>query len=131
MGCFFSNGLPAASFLLAFARIRQTLKNMHGVLHFRVSELDGDPVLRRSLCDHPLPLHAACTRNAWSIFLYGHLQSKEDRRFFLAEHGDDAPTVNDGNLPVQGVRNIAGFAVNFPDACRSYLVCKGLLVLLG
>ena len=48
-GGFFSNGLPAASFLLALARIRQALEQAQGVLHLRVCELDGDPVLRRDL----------------------------------------------------------------------------------
>ena len=95
------------------------------------SELDGDAVLRRNLCDHPLPLHGAGTRDARSVFLYGHLQSEEDGGFILVEHGDDAPTVNDGNLPVQRVRNIAGLAVNFPDACRGDLVGERLLLLLG
>src|ERR1039458_2495966 len=49
----------------------------------------------------------------------------------LVEHSDDAPTVNDGNLPVQRVRNIAGLAVNLPDACRGDLVGKGLLFMLA
>jgi hypothetical protein len=65
------------------ARIRQTLKKVHGVLHLRVSELDGDAVLRRSLCDHPLPLHAAITRDTPSEFLDGRLQSEEDGGFTL------------------------------------------------
>ena len=88
-------------------------------------------MLRRSLCDHPLPLHAAGTRDARSVFLDGHLQSEEDGGFILVEHGDDAPTVDDGNLPVQRVRNIAGLAVNFPDACRGDLIGERLLLLLG
>ncbi len=63
------SGLPAASFLLALARIRQTLQKTHGVLHLRVRELDGDALLRRNLRDHPLPLYSASTRNARSVFL--------------------------------------------------------------
>jgi hypothetical protein len=93
--------------------------------------LDGDAVLRRSLCDHSLPLYGAGARDARSVFLYGHLQSKEDGGFILVEHGDDAPTVDDGNQPVQRVGNIAGLAVNLPDACRSYLMSERLLFLLG
>jgi hypothetical protein len=73
------------------ARIRQTLKKVQGVLHFRVRELDGDAVLRRNLCDHPLPLHAAVTRDARSEFLDGHLQSEEDGGFILIKNSDDGP----------------------------------------
>ena len=81
-------------------------------------------MLCRSLCDHPLPLHAAVTRDSRSEFLDGHLQSEEDGGFVLVEHGDDAPTVDDGNLPVECVGHIAGFAVDCPDAGRSDLVGK-------
>ena len=131
MGGFFGNGLPAASFLPALARIHQALEQTQGVLHLRVSKLDGDAMLRRDLRDHPLPLHAAVTRDAQSVFLYGHLQSEENGGFILVENGDDASAVNDGNLPVQRVRNIAGLAVNCPDACRGDLVSKRLLLLLA
>jgi hypothetical protein len=78
------------------ARIRQTLKKVKGVLHLRGSELDGDAVLRRNLCDHPLPLHAAVTRDSRSEFLDGHLQSEEDGGFVLVENGDDASAVDAG-----------------------------------
>jgi hypothetical protein len=61
--------------------------------------LDGDAVLRRSLCDYPLPLHAAGTRDARSVLLDGHLQSEEDRRFILVENGDYASAVDDGTSP--------------------------------
>jgi len=88
-------------------------------------------MLRRDLCDHPLPLHGAGTRDARSIFLDGHLQSEEDGGFILVEHSDDAPTVNDGNLPVHRVRNIAGLAVNLPDARSGDLIGEHLLLLLG
>jgi len=111
------------------ARIRQTLKKVKGVLHLRVRELDGDSLLRRNLCDHPLPLHAAVTRDARSVFLDRHLQSKEDRNLFLVENGDDASAVDDGNLPVECVGHVAGLAVNFPDAGRVDLVGKSLLFL--
>ena len=74
-------GLPATSFLLALARIRHLLLQAQGVLHLRVRELDGYAVLRRDLCDHPLPLHGASTRDVRSIFLDGHLQSEEDGGF--------------------------------------------------
>jgi len=100
------------------ARIRQTLKKVKGVLHLRVSELDGEALLRRNLCDHPLPLHGAGTRDARSVFLNGHLQSKEDGGFILVENGDDASAVDDGNLPVECVGHVAGLAVNCPDARR-------------
>jgi len=39
-GGFFSNGLPAASFLLALARVGQALQKAQSVLHLRVRELD-------------------------------------------------------------------------------------------
>jgi hypothetical protein len=93
--------------------------------------LNGYAVLRRDLCDHPLPLYGAGTRDARSVFLYGHLQSEEDGGFILVEHGDDAPTINDGDLPIERVRNIAGLAVNCPDACRGDLIGEHLLLLLG
>src|ERR1035437_8097301 len=75
-GGFFSKGLPATSFLLALARIRHLLLQAQGVLHLLVGELDGYAVLRRNLCDHPLPLHGASTRDVRSIFLDGHLQAE-------------------------------------------------------
>jgi hypothetical protein len=130
MGGFFGNRLPAASFLLAMARISHLSLQAQSVLHLFVGELDGDTVLRRNFCDHPLPFDGAGTRNARSVFLNGHLQAKEDCSFSLVEHGDDAPTVDDGNLPVQRVRNISGLAVNFPDACRGNLIGELLLLLL-
>jgi len=111
------------------ARIRQTLKSVQGVLHLRVSELDGDAVLRRNLCDHPLPLHAAVTRDSRSEFLDGHLQSEEDGGSILVEDGDDASAVDDGNLPVECVGHVAGLAVDCPDAGRGDLVGKNLLLL--
>lgn len=110
--------------------MRQTLKKVQGMLHLRVRELDGDAVLRRNLCDHPLPLHAAVTRYSRSEFLDGHLQSEEDSSFILVENGDDASAVDDGNLPVECVGHVAGLAVDCPDACRGDLVGKGLLLLL-
>ena len=113
------------------ARIRQTLKKVQGVLHLRVRELDRDAVLRRSLCDHPLPLHAAITRDTRSIFLDSHFQSKEDGSLILVENGDDASAVDDGNLPVECVGHVASLAVNCPDTGRGDLVGKGLLLLLG
>jgi len=100
---FFSHELPAASFPLALERIRQTLLQAQGVLHLRVRELDGDAVLYSGLYDHPLPLHSAGTRDARSIFLDGHLQSKEDRGFILVEHGHNASAVDDGDAPVENV----------------------------
>ena len=124
-------GLPATSFLLALARIRHLLLQAQGVLHLLIRELDGYAVLCSSFCDHPLPLHAAVTGDSRSVFLDGHLQSEEDGGFILVEHGDDAPTVNDRNLPIQCVRNIPGLAVNFPNAGRGYLVGKRLLFLLA
>ena len=101
------------------------------MLHLRVRELDGDSLLRRDLCDHPLPLHAAVTRDSRSEFLDGHLQSEEDGGFILVKNGDDASAVDDGNLSVECVGHVAGFAVDFPDAGRGDLVGKGLLLLLG
>ena len=92
--------LSAASFLLVLARIFHLLLQAQGVLHLLVSELHRDAVLRRSLCDHPLPLHGAGTRNAWSVFLYGHLQAKDDCGFILVEHAHNAPTVDDGDTPI-------------------------------
>ena len=124
--CFVSNGLPSPSSLLAFARVRQTLKNVLGVLHLRISELDGDAVLRRSFCDHPFPLYGASTRDVRSIFLDGHLQSEEDGGFILVEHGDDAPTFDDENLPVERVRNIprrAGLLSSSTDAFAIRRAC--------
>jgi hypothetical protein len=99
-GGFFSNGLPAASFLLALAWICQALKKTQGVLHLRVSELDRDALLRRNLRDHPLPLHAAVTRDARSVFLDGHLQSEEDGGFILVENGDDASASMTDSIPL-------------------------------
>jgi len=96
----FSHGLRAAPFLLALARIRQTLKKVHGVLHLRGSKLDRDAVLRRNLCDQPLPLHAAVTRDSRSVFLDCHLQSEEDSSFVLVENGDDASAVDDETCPL-------------------------------
>ena len=125
----FSHGLPAASFLLALARICWALLQTQGVLHLRVSELDGDAVLRRNLCDHPLPLHGSGTRDARAVFLHGHFQAEEDRRLILVENGDNASAVDDGNLAIQHVRHIAGFAVDCPDAGRGDLVGKNLLFL--
>jgi len=60
------------------------------VLHLRVSELDGDSLLRRNLRDHPLPLHAAVTRDSRSVFLDSRFQSKEDGSLILVENSDDA-----------------------------------------
>ena len=99
------------------------------MLHLRVSEVDGDSVLRRNLCDHPLPLHAAVTRDSRSEFLDGHLQSEEDGGSILVEDGDDASAVDDGNLPVECVGHVAGLAANLPDAGRGDLVGKSLLFL--
>jgi len=124
------SGLPAASFLLALARIRHLPLQAQSVLHLRVCELNGYAVLSCGFCDHPLPLNAAVTGDSRSVFLNGHLQSEEDGGFILVEHGDDAPTVDDGNLPVQRVRNIPGLAVNLPDACRGNLIRELLLLLL-
>jgi len=126
---FFSHELPTASFILVSKRIRQALLQTQGVLHLRVRELDEDPVLRRSFRDHPLPLNGAGTRNTRSVFLDGHLQSKEDGRFILIEHGDNAPAIDDGNPTVEHVGHVAGFAVDRPEACRGNLLGKGLLVL--
>jgi hypothetical protein len=123
--------LPAAYFLLALTRFCQAQVQAQGELHLIVSESDGDPVLRRDLCDHPLPLHGAGTRNAWSEFLNGHLQSKDNCCFILVEHSDNAPTVDDRDPPIQRVRNIASFAINFPDAGRGDLIGECLLLLLG
>jgi hypothetical protein len=127
---FFSHELPAASFILALDRIRQAPQKVQGVLHLRVRELDRDAVLRRNLCDHPLPLHGASTRDARSVFVDGHLQSKEDRGFVLVEYGHEASAVNDGNSPIENVGHVASFAIYRPDARRSDLVGKGLLLLL-
>ena len=127
---FFSHELPAASFILALERICQPLLQSQGVLHLLFRELDIDAVLRRNFCDLPLPLHSAGTRDARSIFLDGHLQSKEDRGFILVEHGDNAPTVDDRDAPIQRVRDIASLAIDCPDARRSDLVGNGLLLLL-
>jgi len=93
-------------------------------------------VLRRNLCDHSLPLHAAVTRDSRSEFLDGHLQSEEDGGFILVKNGDDASAVDDGNLPVECVGHVAGLAVDCPDAGRGdsgsqefvvSFVCKPLL----
>ena len=127
---FFSHELPAASFPLALERIRQTLLQAQGVLHLRVRELDGDAVLYSGLYDHPLPLHSAGTRDARSVFRDGHLQAEKDCGSILVEHGDDAPTVNDRNLAVQRVRNVAGLAVDRPDSCRCDLIGERLFLLL-
>ena len=101
------------------------------MLHLRVSELDGDAVLRRNLCDHPLPLHGAVTRDSRSEFLDGHLQSEEDGGFILVKNGDDASAVDDGNLPVECVGHVAGLAVDCPDAGRGDLIGERLLLLLA
>ena len=111
--------------------MRQTLKKVQGMLHLRVRELDGDAVLRRNLCDHSLPLHAAVTRDSRSEFLDGHLQSEEDGGFILVENGDDASAVDDGNLPVECVGHVAGLAADCPDAGRGDLVGNDVLLLLG
>ena len=125
------SGLPAASFLLALARIRQALLQAQGVLHLRVRELGKDAVLDRTQCDHPLPLFGAGTCDPRSVFLYGHLQSKDDCGLVLVEYGHKAPAVDDGDPAVQHVRHVARLAVDRPDACRGDLVCKDLLFLLG
>jgi hypothetical protein len=130
-GGFFSNGLPAASFLLALARICQALLQAQGVLHLLVRKSDEDAVLRCNLCDHPLPLHAAITRDSRSEFLDGHLQSEKDGGFILVENGDNAPAVDDGDPFIEHVGHVAGFAVDCPDACRGNLICEGLLLLLA
>ena len=88
-------------------------------------------MLRRDLCDHPLPLHSTSTRDVRSIFLDGHLQSEEDGGFILVKNGDDASAVDDGNLPVECVGHVAGLAVDCPDAGRGDLIGERLLLLLA
>lgn len=73
---------------------------------------------RRSLGDYQLPLFGSSTRDARSVFLDSHLQSKEDCGFILIENGDDVPAVDDGDPPVENVGHIAGLAIDCPDVYR-------------
>ena len=103
---------------------------MEGALHIRVRELGEYAMADHTHGDHPLPFFASGTRDARSVFVDGHLQSKEDRGFVLVEYGHEASAVNDGNSPIENVGHVASFAIYRPDARRSDLVGKGLLLLL-
>jgi hypothetical protein len=79
-------------------------------------------VLRRSLCDHPLPLYGASVRNARSVLLVGHLQAKENSCFILVEYRHNAPAVDDGNLTVKREGHLADLAFDRPYTRRGGLL---------
>jgi hypothetical protein len=80
--------------------IRDKLVLAEGVPHLRVGEFNEDAVLDRGFDHLPLPIVAARARDARSVFLDGHLQTKDDCGLILVEHGHAPPTVDDGKLPL-------------------------------
>jgi hypothetical protein len=83
--------------------IRDKLVLAEGVPHLRVGEFNEDAVLNRGFDHLPLPIVAARAGDARSVFLDGHLQTKDDCGLILVEHGHAPPAVDDGQLPIQRV----------------------------
>ena len=105
-------GMEASS--LDLERIRHELVLVQGVSHLRVGELNEDAVLDGHFDHLPLPIVASRAGDARSVFLDGHLQAKDDCGLVLIEHGHAPPTVDDGQLPIERVRDIPSGPVDRP-----------------
>jgi hypothetical protein len=127
-------GMEASS--LNLERVRDELVLVQGVSHLRVGKLSEDAVLDRHFDHLPLPIVTARAGDTRSVFLDGHLQAKDDCGLVLVEHGNAPPTVDDGQLPIERVRDIPSAPVDRPysgcgnlssEILRSLLSGKALL----
>jgi hypothetical protein len=127
-------GMEASS--LNLERIRHELVLVLDIAHCRVGKLNEDAVLDGHFDNLPFPIVASRARDTRSVFLDGHLQAKGDCGLVLVEHGHAPSTVDDGQLPIERVRDIPSGPVNRPypgcgnlssEILRSLLSGKTLL----
>ena len=105
-------GMEAGS--LNLERIRHELVLVQRVPHLWVGEFNEDAVLDGHFDHLPLPIVASRARDTRSVFLDGHLQTKDDCGLVLIEHGNAPSTVDDGQFPIERVRDIPSGPVNRP-----------------
>ena len=111
--------------------IRDKLVLAEGVPHLRVGEFNEDAILDGDFDHLPLPIVASRAGDARSVFLDGHLQPKDDCGLVLIEHGHAPPAVDDGQLPIERVRDIPSDPVDRPYPGCGNLSCEVLRPLLS
>jgi hypothetical protein len=99
---------------LDLERIRHELVLVEGIPHLWVGEFNEDTVLDCHFDNLPFPIVASRAGDARSVLLDGHLQAKDDCGLVLIEHGHAPPTVDDGQLAIERVRDIPSGPVNRP-----------------
>jgi hypothetical protein len=122
-------GMEASSFDLE--RVRHESVLVQGVSHFRVGKLDKDAVLDGHFDHLPLPNIAARAGDARAVFLDGHLQAKDNCGLVQVEHRHAPPTVDDGQLAVESVRDIPPAPADRPYSCRGNLLGEIFRLLLS
>ena len=111
--------------------IRDKLVLAEGVPHRRGGKFNEDAILDGGSDHLPLPIVASCAGDARSVFLDGHLQTKDDCGLVLIEHGHAPPVVDDGQLPIHRVRDIPSSPVDCPYSGCGNLSCEVLRPLLS